>query len=114
MFNFCAFSGEVLDKPELGFTKNDNVVTTFNLAIRVLDQEVGSIKVYCFGHLTAVAAKYLHQGDRAAVLGFLYMDSWQGVDGQWRNEAHVVAIDLEIVKAAGPQLEVTEPARSGA
>ena len=44
------------------------------------------------------AGKYLHQGDRVAVVGFLYMSEVRGDDGETREEAALLAMALELVK----------------
>jgi single-stranded DNA-binding protein len=47
--------------------------------------------------LTFLAAKNLRQGDRVAVMGFLSMREWQSPAGEWRNDATLNAMDLELL-----------------
>ena len=58
----------------------------------------GKIEVLCLSRLALVAAKYLRQGDRVAVVGFLSMSEWQSDAGEWHNDAELIAMDLELVK----------------
>jgi single-stranded DNA-binding protein len=98
MFNFAFLSGNVLDEPELSFTEEEGPTTTFNLAIWVLQHPAGTIRVTCYSREAVIAAKYLHKGDRVVVVGFLCLDGYQAGEGECRNNARLIAIDLRLIK----------------
>ena len=98
MFNFCAVSGVVCGGLNLyGVGDADNFIT-FKLGIRTVIDPAGKIEVICLNRLALVAAKYLRQGDRVAVVGFLIMNERQNEAGEWHNDAELIAMDLELVK----------------
>ena len=98
MFNWVVLSGIVCGGLALDCDRVDHASITFQLAIQSWDEPVGRIEIICFSRLALLASKYLHQGDRVAVVGFLVMKEWQGDDGACHNDAEVIAIDLELVK----------------
>ena len=81
-----------------GRDRDDHARISFQLAIQSLGKPVGRIEVLCSSHLTFLAAKYLRQGDRVAVMGFLSMREWQSDAGEWHNDAMLIAMDLELIK----------------
>jgi single-stranded DNA-binding protein len=98
MFNFCVLSGVVCGGLDLHCPREDGAVVTFQLAIQSWDRPVGKIEITCFSRLALLAAKYLRLGDRVAVVGILLMEEWQSDDGKYRNDAKVIAIDLELIR----------------
>ena len=98
MFNCCFFIGVVCSALDLARDRDGHIRITFQLAIQFLDKPVGKIEVLSSGHMTFLAARYLRQGDRVAVMGFLSMREWQGVAGEWHNDATLTAMDLELIK----------------
>jgi single-stranded DNA-binding protein len=102
MFNCVVFSGKVLDSPNLILTQKNEAITIFRLAVWEGRRHVGSIRVNCHNHLAAIAAKHLQQDDWVAVVGLLYLDNYQDDDGTWRNDAELIALDLELVRGDSP------------
>jgi primosomal replication protein N len=97
MFNHCVLSGIVCDRVAQTLESDGHNRIWFLLAIQFLGKSVGRIDVLSSSHLTFLAAKNLRQGDRVAVMGFLSMREWQSPAGEWRNDATLNAMDLELL-----------------
>jgi single-stranded DNA-binding protein len=102
MFNCAVFSGQVQNTPALSSTHKDRPHTSFFLTIWDGQRKVGSVKVVCYSVLATIAAKYLRMGDRVAVVGFLSMESWQPDESVWKNDASLIAVDLELIRGEAP------------
>jgi hypothetical protein len=98
MFNWFVLIGVVCGGLDLDCDRDGRARITFQLTIEFLDKPVGRIEVLSSGHLTFLAAKHLHLGDRVAVMGFLSMREWQSDAGEWHNDATLTAMDLELIK----------------
>ena|SRR5665647_199374 len=104
MFNHCILSGIVCDRVAQTMEEDGHTRIWFLLAIQFLGKSVGRIDVLSSSHFTFLAAKYLRQGDRVAVMGFLSMRQWQSDSGEWHNDATLNAMDLELLKRNGHTL----------
>jgi single-stranded DNA-binding protein len=102
MFNCVVFSGQVQNAPALSSTHKNQPIAAFYLSIWEGQRRVGSIKVVCSSILATIAAKYFRMGDRVAVVGYLSMDSWQPDERVWKNDASVIALDLELIRGEAP------------
>jgi hypothetical protein len=98
MFNWFVVIGVVCDGVALGIRRDGYKHYCFQLAIQFLDKPAGRIDVLSANHLTFQAAKDLRHGDRVVVMGFLSMDERQTKAGEWRNDAMLNAMDLELIK----------------
>jgi single-stranded DNA-binding protein len=98
MFNHCFISGRVCSEPELDCSKWDNAYCTFQFLFQAWGRPAGTIEVFCLKDVALFAGRYLHQGDRVAVAGILYISKVGGDEGEIREEAAMLAIALELVK----------------
>ena len=93
MINFCVLGGLVRDEPEIRFSGQDEPICTFYLSVMSF-----KIKVECYGRIAVVAAKYVHQGTRAVVPGFI------GWGHERTTDLTLIAYDLDLLK--GPDREL--------
>jgi hypothetical protein len=98
VFNCCVLSGVVSSGLALDYDREDHARIRFQLAIQYMGKPLGRIDILCSGRLAPLAVKYLRQGDRVAVEGFLSMREWQSDAGEWHNHAYLIAMDLELIK----------------
>jgi single-stranded DNA-binding protein len=97
MLNYCLISGEVLTEPEIK-RYGTTWVTEFELGMTLWSSEAGVINVTCVRRLALATAKHLHQGDRVAIMGHLFCFPNKHRERQERNEAELLAIDMEFVR----------------
>jgi single-stranded DNA-binding protein len=98
MFNHCFISGRVCSEPELEYSKSHDAYCTFQFLFQAWGCPTGKIEVSCLKDVALFAGRYLHQGDRVAVAGILYISKVGGDDGETREEAAMLATALELVK----------------
>ena len=98
MFNHCVISGRVCSEPELDCSKWHDPYCTFQFLFQAWGRPGGTMEVSCLKDVALFAGKYLHQGDRVAVVGILYISKVGGDDGKIREEAAMLATALELVK----------------
>ena len=79
-------SGVVSSGLALDCDREDHARISFQLAIQLMGSPLGSIEVLCFGSLAPLAVRYLRQGDRVAVDGFLSMREWQSEAGELHKD----------------------------
>jgi hypothetical protein len=101
MFHWCVISGVVSSGLALDCDRENHARISFQLAIQLIGRPLGSVEVFCSGSLAPLAVKYLRQGDRGAVDGFLSMREWQSEAGELHKEACLIAFDLELIKGDG-------------
>ncbi len=94
MINFCVLGGLVRDEPEVRFSRQDEPICSFNLAVMSF-----KIRVECYGRTAVVAAKYVHQGTRAVVAGFI------GQGYRRTADLTLIAYYLDLLKGPDPDLE---------
>ncbi len=94
MINFCVLGGLVRDEPEIGFSWRDEPICTFYLSVMSF-----KIKVECYRRIAVVAAKYVHQGTRAVVAGFI------GLGHEGTTDLTLIAYDLDLLKGPDRELE---------
>ena len=82
MFNHCVLSGRVCSEPELECSKWDDAYCTFQFLFQAWGRPGGTIEVSCLKDVALFAGKYLHQGDRVAVVGILYYRRWKAMTGK--------------------------------
>jgi single-stranded DNA-binding protein len=98
MFNHCFISGRVCSEPELDCSQRDFAYCTFRLAFQAKGRSAGRIDVYCLRDVALFAGRYLHQGDRVALLGSLFVSDVRGEQGEWGRKAEMLAMAMELVK----------------
>ena len=98
MFNHCVLSGVVCDRTTPTMDRDGHTRIRFLLAIQCLGQSAGLIHVHSSRHSTFLVAKYLRQGDRVAVMGFLSIREWQSNSGHWHYEPILNATDMVMLK----------------
>jgi single-stranded DNA-binding protein len=98
MFNQCVISGRVCGEPEIDCSKWENAFCSFQFAFQAWNRPAGTMEVICFKDVALFAGKYLHNGDRVAVAGILFIAKLEGDEGETREEASIFATALELVK----------------
>lgn len=91
--------GNVGKDPEIRYTANGNVVTTFSVAANrryprpdgEWEEETEWFTVVAWKQLAERLAQNLQRGDRVYVEGRLHTRSWDGPDGQRRYRTEVIA-----------------------
>jgi single-stranded DNA-binding protein len=100
MLNDVILSGHLERDPEtkrFGEAKGE-IVTTFTLLFPLHPKRTGLIRVSCHSRLAELAEKFLYQGARVVVSGFLEQYRWEAQEGSTRYELSLVALSLEIVR----------------
>lgn len=98
MFNHCVLSGIVCFGNALGLEWVGHSCIRFLLAIQCLGKPAGLLGVLSSSHSAFLIAKYLHEGDRVAVMGFLSIREWQSDSGHWNYQAILNATDIALLK----------------
>ena len=98
MFNHCVLSGIVCYGKTPTLDWDGHSCIRFLLSIQCLGKSGGMINVLSTSHSTFSVAKYLCQGDRVAVVGFLSIREWQSDTGHWHYDAILNATDLVLLK----------------
>lgn len=88
--------GRLTGDPELTYTKGSNPVAVANYTLAV-DRRTSSdgsrqtdfIPCTAYGKIAEFAEKYLHKGNKIAVVGRIRIDSWDGDDGRKKYKTSV-------------------------
>lgn len=84
-------------------TAKDSTVTSFTVAsdTRARDAEGNSVPIFyrvsAWYRLGENCAKYLHKGDKLAIMGDLSMRTYSGKDGSPRTSLNVTLTDMEFL-----------------
>ena len=98
MLNLCVLTGNLGADPEVFYSSEGNMISSFNIAFHSSKKKTGWIKVTCFNKLAEVSQKYLHKGARIAVIGTLDHHRWETDEGVLRSSFQLVANTLEFIK----------------
>lgn len=89
--------GRLTKDPEIRYTKGSNPfpIADYTLAVdRRLAadeaQQTDYIPCTAYGKLAEFAEKYLHKGNKIAVVGRIRTDSWDGEDGKKKYKTSVI------------------------
>ena len=92
MINFVVLGGLVRDEPEVRFSAQDEPICSFILSLMSF-----KMKVVCYGRTAVLAAKYVHQGMRVVVMGFI------GFGPEESFDLTLIAYHLDLL--LGPDLD---------
>ena len=105
MLNQCVLTGNLGADPEVFYSSEGNMISSFNIAFHSSKKKTGWIKVTCFNKLSEVSQRYLHKGARIAVIGTLDHHRWETDEGQQRSSFQLIANTLEFIKTDGRGFE---------
>ena len=106
MLNQTVLTGNLGQDPEIFFTSDGDPIAKFSLAFKSSKKKPTSwIKVVCFGRLSEVAEKYLHQGARVAIIGTLDENRWETDEGVKKSSYQINCNSLEFIKTDGRGFE---------
>jgi len=116
--------GNLTRDPELRYTAGGTPVADLGLAVNQkftsrtgeMKDEVVFISVTVWGKQAEACGEYLFKGSTLFVEGRLQLDSWEGKDGQKRNQIRVVAQRVQFIgrpkaKAGAPAGAVSREAQ---
>lgn len=96
--NRSILAGRLVADPEVRYTKNENAVTHFRLAInRNGNKEADFINCVAWAGLAKVCGEYLKKGRMVAVEGRLNIRSYKAKNGQTKSAAEVVVDNMQML-----------------
>lgn len=105
--NLVILSGNVGTDPELRSTQNGRSMARFRLAVDRTQERDGErtktaewFTVVAWDRLAETCGAYLRKGRKVLVQGRLQRRSWEGQDGQRRQDVEVVASAVEFLDRA--------------
>jgi len=97
--NSICLVGNLTKDPELKETPNGKSVLNFTVAVdeRGSKEHTNFIPVTCWGKLAELVAEYQTKGNKVAVTGRLYQDSWENEEGEKRSAIKVIAENVDFL-----------------
>ncbi|MBA4397295.1 MAG: single-stranded DNA-binding protein [Syntrophus sp. (in: bacteria)] len=126
MVNKATLIGRLGKDPEVRYTPDGLMVTSFNLATDEQWKDKSGQKVQktewhrivTFGKLAEICGNYLAKGKMIFVEGRIQTRSWEDKDGVKRYSTEIVASDMRMLdskgQGKGPESPVEEPYPAGA
>ncbi|MDK2897101.1 MAG: single-strand DNA-binding protein [Candidatus Atribacteria bacterium] len=103
----CFFGiGNLTRDPDLRYTSQGTAVCRFSIAINRryqgkdgLVEDTTFVPVVAWSRLGETCARYLHKGNRVAVVGELRSNSWEGRDGTRRISYEIRAQNIQFLSS---------------
>ena len=98
--NRSILAGRLVADPEIRYTKNENPVTHFRLAVNWRTKtNTGAEFINCvaWGGLAKICGEYLKKGRLVAVEGRLSIRSYEAKNGQKKSVTEVVVDNMQIL-----------------
>jgi single-strand DNA-binding protein len=111
MINKAILVGRLGKDPEVRYTPDGMMVTTFTLATdeQRKDKSGERVKttewhrIVTFGKLAEICGKYLLKGKMVYVEGRIRTQSWEDKDGNKRSTTEIIASDMRMLDSKGGQ-----------
>ncbi|MBU0573038.1 MAG: single-stranded DNA-binding protein [Candidatus Margulisiibacteriota bacterium] len=97
--NRAILTGRLTRDPEVRYTKNNNAVTSFSLAVNRggKDTEADFINCVSWGKLAKICGEFLKKGRMVAVEGRIQVRKYETKDGQQRTATEIVASSMQML-----------------
>ena len=105
MINSLILTGNLGNDPEIFFGSEGDPVTSFSLAFKSGRDKTSWIKCVAFNKTAEISEKYLHQGARIAVVGYLQQSKWKTTEGESRSTFEMIVNSIEFIKTNGKGFE---------
>jgi single-strand DNA-binding protein len=101
--NNVTLAGNLTRDPEVRFTQGGQPLANFGLAVnrrwqnrqtQEWEEKVSFVDGTCWGQLAQNVGESLYRGDRATVVGYLEMDSWETDSGDKRSKVEIIADEV--------------------
>ena len=113
--NTIALMGRLTKNPELRYTKAEQPVASFSIAVDRDGKDAGVdfIDIVAWDGKAKFAESYFHKGDPIVVRGRLQIRNWEDKNGNNRTSAEVVAEKLNFVLKPQQNAEISNYAAPG-
>lgn len=98
MINQLILTGNLGNDPEIFFGSEGDPVTSFSLAFKSGRDKTSWIKCVAFNKTAEICEKYLHQGARVGVCGYLQQSKWRTNEGEKRSSYEMIVNTIEFIK----------------